>query len=171
MKTITKIIPGIAMGLLFCLSQSATAQEVGCKDEAGFSAFDFWLGEWDVSSAGEPAGSNTVSRIESGCALMEQWRGVGGTTGMSINYYNPVTEQWRQLWVSANRYSIDISGGLVDGAMVLEGLIYNFAGGEAKFRGTWSENADGSVRQFFEQYSQNANEWVTWFDGRYERKS
>jgi len=91
---------------------------------------------------------------------------------MSLNYYNPVRNEWRQLWVSAGEYSIDYSGGLVDGAMVMVGELYNYGSDEAfDFRGSWSENGDGSVRQFFEQYNDETGIWEVWFDGRYVRQS
>lgn len=151
---------------------SAQSPSSGCSDDPAFAAFDFWVGEWDVYGAadGKHVGVNSIAKVEGGCALVEQWQGDGGSTGMSINYYNPVTGQWRQLWISAGAYSIDIAGSLVDGSMVLEGTIWYYGKqAAAGFRGTWTPNPDGSVRQFFEQ--QNADEsWGPWFDGRYVRR-
>lgn len=147
------------------------AQQSGC-DEAEFRAFDFWLGEWDVSDnvTGNVAGSNSITQMEGGCMLLESWVGAGGGTGTSVNYFNPVTDEWRQLWISVGRYSIDISGGLMGDSMQLVGNIYPFTGAAARFRGTWTPNADGSVRQFFEQYNEETQSWDVWFDGRYEKK-
>jgi hypothetical protein len=99
---------------------------------------------------------------------METWAGAGGSSGISINYYNPVRDEWRQLWVSAGEYAIDIVGGLVDGSMVLVGEIYNYASNETyDFRGSWTPNDNGSVRQFFEQYNDETEIWDPWFDGLY----
>lgn len=38
--------------------------------------------------------------------------------------------------------------------------------------GEWgvSNDADGSVRQFFQQYNGETKNWDTWFDGRYVHK-
>ena len=45
--------------------------------------------------------------------------------GMSMNYYDSLTEKWRQVWIASN-YSIDIGGGLNEvGAMVLEGQLHS----------------------------------------------
>jgi len=162
-------VPLLAFSLL---SASATyAQATGCSEPAHHE-FDFWLGEWDVTdnSSGNFAGNNTIQNMEGGCMLLESWVGASGSTGTSVNYYNPIENQWRQLWISQGRYSIDITGGLVDGAMHLVGTIYPFAGAAARFRGTWTPNSDGSVRQFFEQYDETSESWGVWFDGRYERK-
>jgi len=38
------------------------------------------------------------------------------------------------------------------------------------FRGTWTANADGSMRQFFEQRNPETHEWSVWFDGLYVSK-
>lgn len=38
------------------------------------------------------------------------------------------------------------------------------------FRGTWTPNEDGSVRQFFVQQDTDGGVWKTWFDGLYIRK-
>lgn len=156
----------------------ATAQQTApppspCETDAAFHAFDFWIGDWKVSarSSGKYAGENSITPIEGQCALMEDWKGQAGSTGKSLNYYNPLTKTWRQIWVSAGAYSLDIEGGMQEGSMVLEGTIWYYASGQsAPFRGTWTPNADGSVRQFFEQYDAGKQAWQPWFDGLYERR-
>jgi len=147
------------------------AQNSGCDFDTGFAAFDFWLGEWTVfdSVADRLAGTNSIQKQEQGCLVMEKWTSVNGGTGTSLNYYNPLTQEWRQLWVSAGRYSIDIVGGLQDESMQLLGNIYYFTGEVNQFRGTWTPAEDGSVRQFFEQFNAETGEWDVWFDGRYVR--
>ncbi|MEX0964894.1 MAG: hypothetical protein WDZ52_12715 [Pseudohongiellaceae bacterium] len=147
------------------------AQHSGCS-EPQFRAFDFWLGEWEVTDnvSGKVAGSNSIQKMEGGCMLLESWQGAEGSTGTSVNYYNPEQGQWRQLWISQGRYSIDIAGGMLAEEMQLVGNIYPFNGSAARFRGTWTPNADGSVRQFFEQYNDDTRSWDVWFDGRYLRK-
>ncbi|GAB5500144.1 MAG: hypothetical protein PsegKO_24550 [Pseudohongiellaceae bacterium] len=148
------------------------AQETGCVGLDGFDEFDFWVGEWEVfdSNTGRKAGENSIVKMEQGCMLLERWQGDSGSTGTSLNYYNPVTREWRQVWVSAGRYSIDIVGGLRGESMLLEGSIYNFQGAVWNFRGTWTPNADGTVRQYLEQYNHDSEQWMPWFDGRYVPK-
>ncbi len=155
----------------FFLSSPVFSQSSGCDGMEGFADFDFWLGKWRVfdSASGTELGSNLISKQESGCLVLEKWTSNSGGTGTSINYYNPNTLQWRQLWVSAGRYSIDIVGGLRADSMKLEGSIYYYGGDTAQFRGAWTPAEDGSVRQFFEQYDAESGAWVVWFDGRYEK--
>jgi len=155
-------------------AQQASPPPNTCETDPAFKAFDFWVGEWTVKARtnGQHAGTNKISVVEGGCALREEWTNTQGGTGQSLNYYNPGTKKWRQIWVSAGAggYSIDYDGGFEDGAMKMEGTIYYYAQGTtAPFRGTWTPQADGSVRQFFEQYNSEAQEWQVWFDGLYER--
>lgn len=159
---------------LCCAVPAVFAQQGGCEGPPGFSDFDFWIGSWDVTDfvTGRVAGSNRIEKIEAGCVVMEHWTGAAGGTGTSLNYLNPVTGQWRQLWVSAGRYAIDIAGGIESGAMVLTGQIFTYPDNSAvDFRGTWTPQEDGSVRQFFEQYNAGTDNWDTWFDGRYVRST
>lgn len=134
--------------------------------------FDFWLGDWVVHSPdGQLQGENSITRTEEGCVLVERWRGAQGGTGRSYNYVNPTTGAWHQLWVSQGAV-IDYAGGLNDsGAMVLEGAIYYQSDGrEARFRGTWTPRADGSVLQQLEEYDAVGELWKPWFSGVYSRK-
>ena len=55
--------------------------------------------------------------------------------------------------------------------MVMEGSIHYYKAGKRQpFRGTWTPNADGSVRQLFEQQDPETGEWAVWFDGLYLRE-
>jgi hypothetical protein len=145
-----------------------------CETIDAFNDFDFWLGEWNVYSNDENRslqGTNLVTKHHQNCLIMENWTSARGGTGRSMNYYDAVEDRWRQVWV-ANGYSIDYTGGLNDaGSMVLTGRINDYKTAKSHaFRGTWTPNADGSVRQFFEQHDADSGEWKTWFDGLYIRK-
>lgn len=156
---------------LLVASHLGFGQQSGCDFDEGFNAFDFWIGQWTVydNGSGNLAGTNTIEKQEQGCLVLEKWTSAAGGTGTSLNYYNPPLGQWRQLWVSAGRYAIDIAGGLRDDAMMLEGTIYYFTGSSLPFRGTWTPDTEGNVRQFFEQFNAETREWDVWFDGKYVR--
>lgn len=131
--------------------------------------FDFWVGTWDVlSPQGQRVGHNVITRADQECMLEERWTSASGGTGMSINLYHPGKERWVQHWVAAS-YVIDLEGGLVDGAMVLEGELVPISGTPSRLRGTWTPLPDGRVRQFFEQSTDGGATWTTWFDGYYVR--
>lgn len=155
-------------------SSAPAAQQRPCSAPV-FDDFDFWVGEWDVvdKTTGKKAGTNSITKEEYGCLLVERWTGAGGITGQSYNFVDLETLKWRQVWVSAGA-TIDYAGGLNDkGEMVLEGTIgypAGAAGNGAKFRGTWTPNADGTVTQRFEQYDDAQKTWSDWFVGVYARK-
>lgn len=157
---------------LFLFPCSYAIAQNGCAGDDHFNDFDFWLGQWNVSSNanGTHAGTNTVTKELNNCLLMESWQGAQGSVGKSMNYFNPLTGLWRQVWVAPG-YIIDIKGGLEDRSMALKGTIEYFNDSTYEFRGTWTPNDDGTVRQFFEQFDAEAENWTPWFDGRYEQQS
>lgn len=150
------------------LSQNAPPRP--CEGGGDYDAFDFWVGEWDVFTPdGKKAGTNRIEETEGGCILLESWTGAGGGTGTSINYFDPAANEWNQLWVSPNGVVIRIAGGLREGSMVLAGELIGPKGKSQPFRGTWTPNSDGSVRQFFEISADDGATWTAWFDGKYVR--
>ena len=151
--------------------QAPAANQSPCQQEEKFREFDFWIGEWDVHTAdGKLAGRNVIDSAEGGCVLIENWTGVGGSTGTSMNYLDKTTDEWIQLWVDASGSQILIRGGLTDDGMLLEGTIHYVSNGvTAPFRGLWTPQPDGRLRQFFEQYDDTEKVWKPWFEGFYSR--
>ncbi|MBT8472271.1 MAG: tetratricopeptide repeat protein [Marinicaulis sp.] len=153
--------------------QAVIAALTPCNTEE-YRQFDFWIGEWNVTSAGSPTPTavNKISRREDGCVVFEEYETVGGFTGMSINFYDAHTEQWHQTWMSNAGSALYIEGGLNDkGEMVLEsdGLSQN-EGAPSISRVTWTPNEDGSVRQFWQSSTDGGETWTTAFDGLYTPK-
>jgi hypothetical protein len=144
-----------------------------CELDEQFSAFDFWVGEWDVHVAsGQFAGTNVITSTQRGCVLLENWTSATGGTGMSINYLDRATDEWVQVWNDGNGSQINIRGGMTDDGMRLVGTIHYISQGvTAQFRGLWTLLDDGRVRQFFEQYDEESASWKPWFEGFYTRKA
>ena len=142
----------------------------------GTHDFDFWIGEWDVfGPEGNQVGSNTITSmfanpVASGM-LHEHWQGNGGVEGRSINAYDVARGCWHQTWMDSTGDMLLLEGGLVDGAMVLEGQAPS---GEdptvlERQRITWTH--DGTeVRQLWESSSDDGLTWTVAFDGRYRRR-
>lgn len=154
----------------------ATAQPGVAEKPAGgpcdapeYRHFDFWIGDWNVSENGQPAGTNSIRRIHGGCALQENWQGAGagGIGGSSFNIYDRATANWHQTWVDANGSLLQLDGGLVDGNMVLGGSRPAQNGTTALHRITWTPNEDGSVRQLWETSLDGGGSWSVLFDGLY----
>lgn len=167
------LLAGCATSAIAQDDETASAQSQTpppCEGEH-YRDFDFWIGEWRVADlAGTYQGRNLITAEEGGCLLVERWTSAQGTTGQSYNYYNPGTDEWRQIWVSGS-IVIDYTGGLTDtGSMKLVGAITTRDGVSAPFTGEWTVNADGTVTQHFEQQDTETGEWAVWFTGVYTRE-
>lgn len=186
MKTPVRVLSGVLLYVAWAaLSPAAVAQapqngaeaepapgsRFPCEEQDKFREFDFWIGEWDVHTAdGRLAGRNVIESAHRGCVLIERWTGAGGSTGTSMNYFDAAADEWVQLWTDAGGSQITIRGGLTPAGMRLEGQIHYVSNGTtAPFRGLWTAQPDGRVRQFFEQSSDDGETWEPWFEGYYSR--
>jgi hypothetical protein len=142
-----------------------------CEGMPEAAEFDFWLGRWEVRGAdGTLLGHNTVTRDVGGCAVRESWEGTPGQSGTSLTFYLPSRGQWRHVWIGSAGTHIDMTGGLVDGEMRMEGTIEYLGEDQViAFRGAWSRGAGGLVRQRMEQFDLVGQSWELWFDGIYRR--
>lgn len=140
-------------------------------DAAEYRHFDFWLGDWEVKGpGGRVIGANTITPIAGNCGLHENWRGAGGGSGQSVNTFHRTDGKWHQAWVGSGGGLLHISGGLVDGKMVLTGETVGANGVRTLQRVTWSPLPDGRVRQFWENSTDDGATWTAAFDGYYEKK-
>jgi hypothetical protein len=143
-----------------------------CEYQEGFHDFDFWIGDWDVHIAnGTIAGTNSITREERGCVLVEHWKNAGGGTGMSVNYLDMSSGEWVQIWNAEGGSQINIRGGLTPEGMAMAGTIHNVGSDvTSPFRALWTLLPDGRVRQYFEQSNDGGATWSPWFEGFYTRK-
>ena len=141
------------------------------SDDEAFRQFDFWVGEWEVHFWGrvgekQPA-VNTITRIQDGCALREEYVSPAGSAGTSLNFYDRLDGRWHQTWIGNNGQALYLEGGLEDGKMVLSDDPQDE---RPKSRITWEPLEDGSVRQTWELTRDGGETWTTVFDGHYIRK-
>jgi hypothetical protein len=136
---------------------------------AKYHQFDFWIGNWTVTSSGQPAGTNSIHPILNDCALQENWQGTGDTTGTSFNIYDQATDKWHQTWIDDSGTLLQLDGGLQDGSMVMQGQRPAPDGnGMTTHRISWTPNPDGSVRQLWDA-SRDGETWTVLFDGLYQK--
>ncbi len=128
----------------------------------------------EVSSPdGKFQGSSKVELIADGRGLLEHWTGnpaVGNSTGKSLNAWNAAKKRWQQFWIGSGGQVLELAGGLdAAGRMILSG---EHDSGDTRLleRITWTPNADGSVRQLWEQSTDAGKTWHVEFDGRYLKK-
>ena len=153
------------------ISRGAEEKPLLCEQDPRYREFDFWIGDWDVfDPKGKKVGPNRVEKVTNGCTLLENWTGAGGSIGKSINYFDPDSEEWVQIWVDGSGGNITTRGKLRDGAMVLEGKHVHNGGRIELYRGTWIPLEDGKVHQYLEQSKDEGKTWYVWFDGTYVRR-
>jgi tetratricopeptide (TPR) repeat protein len=64
--------------------------------------FDFWLGEWAVSTTqgNVPAGTSKIELILEDCVVLENWKSLNNPySGKSYNIYDQALKRWEQYWV------------------------------------------------------------------------
>jgi hypothetical protein len=149
------------------LVYNATHAPTPCASDAEHRRFDFWVGEWRVTtSGGVPAGSSVVQVVSGGCALLENWTSLRGATGKSLNAYNPATHQWQQYWVG--------QGGAVTEYRESEwhgpSLSLIARGPQTIMRLTFTPLDRNTVRQHGELSSDGGKTWSTTYDFYYHRK-
>lgn len=161
--------------LLLCLAactfaQSPTPPPPACIAPE-FRQFDFWLGNWKVTNpdTGKRSGTSEITRVAGSCAIREQWSGAGGTTGISINYYDPADREWHQEWVGADGSILHLHGRLVGDAMILTGETQSDKGSVSN-RITWTPLDGGKVRQEWSTSPDDGKTWETSFLGIYEKQ-
>ena len=143
-----------------------------CQSRAESHLFDFWIGEWDVTTPqGQPAGRSSVQQILSQCVIFENWTDRQGGLGKSFNAYNVDYNMWQQFWtdqygrVTEYRESERTpEGGLRflahQGAPPHQSLI----------RMTFTPIDAKTVRQFGESSTDSGKTWTTSFDLYYRRR-
>ncbi|WP_439028573.1 hypothetical protein [Haloarchaeobius sp. DT45] len=130
--------------------------------------FDFWVGEWDVSTAsGDPAGYNVIESTLGGALLVEHWESAGGGAGKSLNCYDAGADEWLQTWVDSTGGTIVTRGRFEDGAMRHSGTLTEADGTRNPYRGTWTPEADGTVVQVLETSDDDGETFDEWFHGTY----
>jgi hypothetical protein len=151
--------------------RNVRARVYPCEGTPEANAFDFWIGRWEVRQPdGTRIGTNTISKRDGGCSIQERWEGAGGSQGTSVSFYLPSRGEWRQVWTGSSGTMFDMTGKPTDTGMRMEGTIEYVAPNRVvAFRGTWSRNAEGVVRQRLEEFDLIAQTWVVWFDGFYRR--
>ena len=153
--------------------QATTVAPSQCNTEE-HRQFDFWIGDWTVTSDGQLAGTNSIQSIQDGCALQENWRGAGagGISGTSFNIYDRGNDSWHQTWIDSTGSLLLLDGALLDGKMVLSGTRPSRDGSTlVSHRITWTANEDGSVQQHWESSQDGGRAWSTLFNGLYIKDS
>lgn len=165
----------VALAIVAATPRPASPQQQppACAEVAGFSALDFWVGEWDVRVGDETVGHNVIEKVLDGCAVTELWQAAGGGEGRSLFYYVPATDTWKQVWVTARA--------VAPGGVKEKTLVEHYDDGGVRFQGeialpdgrtyldrtTLTPLDGGRVRQHIEISTDGGASWRTTFDAVY----
>jgi hypothetical protein len=150
---------------------SVRANRFPCRGAPRHRSFDFWVGSWDVTAAGTTAGESEVRLILGDCVVFENWESAAGMSGKSFNFYDAGHDHWRQIWVDDTGGVIEFTGRIVEGEMRYSATTRDAdSGQETRHKLTFIANEDGTVRQLWEQSTDDEESWQVAFDGRYTRR-
>ena len=132
-----------------------------CADPE-FRQFDFWVGQWNVTSPGGLPVPSDITLEPGGCAVFENF---ANGAGRSINVFNPSDGMWHQTFYFSNGQRVVLIGELIGNEMIMESP--NPPGPPGSFnRWTWTPLSGGRVRQLQEQ-STDGGLTSGGFDGTY----
>ena len=143
-----------------------------CQHNPQYNAFDFWVGEWEVfNRQGQKVGENSIRKVMRDCILIENWQSVGGSKGQSINYFDPLSNEWKQTWIDEGGRVIRYSGQVIDGSMYFHGEFIDKDGNRELARVILDPLPNGDVHHIIEHSKDYGKSWYTWFDGNYVKKN
>jgi hypothetical protein len=148
-----------------------------CLGSAQSREFDFWVGEWDAYVRGTKnlAGHSKIEIASGGCMILENWTSVGAPfNGKSINFVDPVSGKWKQIWVGSGggpNASEFLNGEYRDGAMRFEFDTKTPQGATQKVHFYFFNEGPDQVRQLHETSNDDGKTWTVTYDFTYKRKA
>src|SRR6202158_1242593 len=156
------------------LVEQAKKNQRPCAYSAENRQFDFWVGEWSVTTTqgSIPAGDSKIELILEDCVVQENWKSQNSPySGKSYNMYNQALKRWEQYWVDNVGGNIFFYGGLKDGVMDYFTDEIPQAGGPALKRHLqFIPMGPDKVRQFSRGSTDGGKTWNVEYDFTYTRK-
>lgn len=168
------LLTTILLGFTLCADaasdDTSSTNRYPCDADERHHAFDFWIGEWNVTSNGDFAGSNSIVPILGHCVIFEQWTSVNGNEGKSFNYYDPGRDHWRQIWIGDGGTFIEFTGVARDDGIFYTAETINPTDGNTTLHKFEFTKIDGGVRQYWQASTDGGKTYSTIWDGEYRRK-
>jgi hypothetical protein len=141
-----------------------------CPFRGAAQQFNFMIGTWAVHQGeGKGAqGAATFTKDQSDCLVEEHFAGPDGYEGISFNTFDVFTQQWVRTYVDNQGQRLMLTGGLTDGAMVLEGTRQARGGRTVQIRVSWSPVSADEVLQTW-AFSLDGETWKEHRSLRYTR--
>jgi len=156
------------------LVEQAKKNEKPCAYTPENRQFDFWLGEWSVTTTqgAVAAGDSKIELILADCVVQENWKSQGNPyAGKSYNIYNSALKRWEQYWVDNTGGNIFFYGGLKDAVMdYWTDDVPQPNGPRLKRHLQFIPMGSDKVRQFSQGSTDGGKTWHVEYDFTYSRK-
>lgn len=159
------------VGISFSQIQGESYQKA--NDTIVSTAFDFWVGDWEVSwiapDSTKVVGSNNVIKILDGKVIQENFidpsRNFKGT---SISVFNPRTKEWSQAWADNNGGFYDFVGEIDDDKRIFKTKEKDARG--ALYRMIFLDIKRNSFIWRWQGIRDGWDEWKTVWEIKYKRR-
>ncbi len=139
--------------------------------------FNFWLGDWELTSPGEKPGeilhhSNSIKRVLGECIIQENFQSGGESPliGMSVSVFDPVSGKWKQTWVDNDGSYLDFVGEFKDGEMILSRHATKADGTSSLQRMVWKNISANELDWSWEKSNDSGKTWEIVWPIHYKRK-
>ena len=170
---------------IFCLTHALVAQQTPAPqpcDRPEQKQFDFWVGDWDLSSPGTKAGevvhnTNSIKRILGSCIVQENFVGNSAPEqapqlmGMSVSVFDVASGKWKQTWVDNQGSYLDFTGEFKDNQMILSRPATRPDGTKVIQRMVWKNITSNEFDWSWERSKDNGQTWEVIWPIHYKRKS
>lgn len=141
-----------------------------CSSLPEYKQFDFWVGEWVVTSQEQQVATSSIQRIIESCVIYENYFQADGYAGKSFNFYDANLRKWRQTWVDVTGRVSEFSGEYKDGAMRFTGESHLPDGTKVLRHMILFNLGSNKVRQLSELSTDDGKTWTVNYDFIYTRK-
>ena len=150
-----------------------------CRKDPRSRQFDFWVGEWNVYVTGTDylVGHSIIEKKAGDCMILENWSSPRATyEGKSVNYINPTTEKWEQVWIGSEGRANNNVHRFFNGEYKDSVLRFTFEttgknGASLDGRFSFFNEGVNRVRQLQETSADGGTTWSTVYDFTYNRKN
>jgi hypothetical protein len=162
-----------------CSSLAAQPSPKPC-DRPEQKQFDFWVGDWELTSPGAKSGGvvhhrNTVQRILGGCIVQENFVGSDAPDqlpqliGISVSVFEPNSGKWKQTWVDNQGGYLDFTGEFKDGQMILSREATRPDGSKVMQRMVWKNITANEFDWSWERSKDGGKTWEVLWPIHYKR--
>lgn len=161
--------------VLFISTKGLYSQEEEVIEKGITSAFDFWVGEWDLhwmnADSSFSYGENTIVKILDGSVIQENFYDPGsGFKGMSLSVFSIADSSWHQAWADNAGGYFDFYGIIEDDKRIFQTQPKIRKGVEIIQRMVFQDISENNFTWNWEVSNDKGQNWTLNWQIFYERK-